>query len=388
MPVDPKKLREEKENEISETYGQMRKRSFRFLFLNVLIVLAVFSLLFFLKTSSPETYSNIVENLQLVVELKKIEYISPEKIGAKVYLVNTKKTEKNFTLSDFYLKIYSESYTVYEFSFPTIVESSVESLGRKLVYNLENEVSLLNLKPDTYTLYVRCKINGREVETTRTFTYKEEISYMIISEPFYLVDEEITPGVAIINKTATRKTFDVQKIEWIFGKEHISENINEQVTLLSGESYVFRSAHKFKIENIGQQEVSALLYLTDGGIKEVRGIIPVSKEFENSLSNLDFSLETEDVVVVNKEPKINLYIVNKSNENRFLKIDKIQISIPEAGYDFEINNRRIFLAPLSRSFVTKFERLNFAQPGVYKILVQTSLGKSVIKREMTIAVGK
>lgn len=388
MPFDPKKFREEKEREISEKYGQMRKRSFRFLFLNIMMVLAVFALLFFLKTSSPETYSSIVENLQIVIELKKLEYISPDKVGAKVYIVNTKRTDKDFTISEFYLKIYSDSTTVYEYSFPNTVEGSVSSLGKRLVYDVEREVSLVNLVPNDYTIYVKCKINGRQVETSRTFTYKEEISYILVSDPFYILGEEINPGVAIINSTAKKQTFDIEKIEWTLNEEHITENFNQQIVLLSGESHTIKSGHKFKASKVGQQESSASVYLKGGIIKEVKGIIPVTEKTEGSVSNVDFVIEAQDAVVVDKDANINLYIVNKIRENRFLKVDKIQISIPAIGYNFEIGNRRVFLIPFGRYQITKLERLNFDQAGVYTMIVQAYSGKSTIKKEIPVAVSK
>lgn len=388
MPFDPKKFRDEKEKEISEKYGQMRKRSFRFLFLNIAMVLAVFTLLFFLKTSSPETYSNIVENLQLVVELKNLEYISPDEVGAKVYIVNTKRVDKDFTLSDFYLKIYSDSSTVYEYSFPNTVQGNVSSLGKRLVYDVEKEVSLVNLRPSDYTIYVRCKINGRQVETSRTFKYKEEISYVLVIEPFYMVGEEINPGAAIINRTAKKQMFDVERIEWTFDEEVIVENFNQQIVLLSGESYTLKSTHKFKANKAGQQEISASLYLKDGSIKEIRGIIPVAGKFEDGISNVDFIIETQDAIVSNKDADINLYIVNRIKENRFLKIDKIQISIPAIGYSFEIGSRRVFLIPFGRYQITRLERLNFGQSGIYTMIVQVYSGESTIKKEISVAVNK
>jgi len=317
-----------------------------------------------------------------------LEYISPDKVGAKVYIVNTKRTDKDFTISDFYLKIYSDSTTIYEYSFPNAVEGSVSSLGKRLVYDVEREVSLVNLVPNDYTIYVKCKINGRQVETSRTFTYKEEISYILVSDPFYVLGEEINPGVAIINSTARKQTFDIEKIEWTLNEERITENFNQQIVLLSGESYIIKSRHKFKASKVGQQESSASVYLKGGIIKEVKGIIPVTEKTEGSVSNVDFVIEAQDAVVVDKDANINLYIVNKIRENRFLKVDKIQISIPAIGYNFEIGNRRVFLIPFGRYQITKLERLNFDQAGVYTMIVQAYSGKSTIKKEIPVAVSK
>jgi len=80
--------------------------------------------------------------------------------------------------------------------------------------------------------------------------------------------------------------------------------------------------------------------------------------------------------------------VNKIRENRFLKVDKIQISIPAIGYNFEIGNRRVFLIPFGRYQITKLERLSFDQAGVYTMIVQAYSGKSTIKKEIPVAVSK
>jgi len=102
-----------------------------------------------------------VDTFQLTIEIPKLEYTAPEKIGARVYIVNTKRTEKSFVISDFYFKVYNDLKTIYEFSYPNAVQGSVQALGRRLVFNLEENVFLANLPGGTYTIYARCKINGK-----------------------------------------------------------------------------------------------------------------------------------------------------------------------------------------------------------------------------------
>lgn len=388
LGFDPEKFRKEKEKEINTTYGAMRKRSFKFLFLNVLIVLAVFSFLFFVRNVSPQTYSNIVDALQLTIEIPKLEYTAPEKIGARVYIVNTKRTEKNFVISEFYFKIYSESKTLYEFTYPNAVQGSVDARGRRLVFNLEENVFLANLPSGTYTIYSKCKINGKPAEISRTFTYKEEIYYGIFSEPYYLVGEEFKPSVYIINRTTQLQNISLSKIVWNYLGKEVQQVVKEEVKLYPGESHIFKSSVNIKAENEGLMEVAVKLYFNDGTIKEFKSAIPITKEPEPAPREIDFNIETEDLVVVGKTPVIKVYLTNKINKERFIKVDKMQFSIAKIGYNFEISNRRFYCLPFGRTFVGTLERLAFAEPGVYDLIVTFSSGKSKIEKKIPIAVAK
>ncbi|MGB9615490.1 MAG: hypothetical protein ACPL3B_08315, partial [Fervidobacterium sp.] len=69
LPFDPQKYRQEKEKEINQIYGNMRKRSFKFLFVNIMIVISIFVFILFVQRVSPQTYLNIVDSLQLTIEL-------------------------------------------------------------------------------------------------------------------------------------------------------------------------------------------------------------------------------------------------------------------------------------------------------------------------------
>jgi len=388
LGFDPEKFRKEKEREITATYNAMRKRSFKFLFLNVLIVLAVFSFLFFVRNVSPQTYSNIVDTFQLTIEIPKLEYTAPEKIGARVYIVNTKRTEKSFVISDFYFKVYNDLKTIYEFSYPNAVQGSVQALGRRLVFNLEENVFLANLPGGTYTIYARCKINGKTAEISRKFIYKEEIFYGILSETYYLVGEEFQPSVYVINRTTQPTDITLAKIIWGYKGNEFQEYVNESVRLYPGESYAFKSTTKFKAETEGLEEINAKLYFQDGSIKEFKSVIPITKNPESSPKDIDFNIESEEPVLVGKNPVIKIYLVNKINKERFLKIDKIQFSIAKIGYNFEINNRRVYCIPFGRSFVSKLERLSFTEPGVYDLIITFVSGNSKIEKKIPLAVAK
>ncbi len=388
LGFDPEKFRKEKEREISATYSAMRKRSFKFLFLNVLIVLAVFSFLFFVRNVSPQTYSNIVDTFQLTIEIPKPEYTAPEKIGARVYIVNTKRVEKNFVISDFYFKIYNNSKTIYEFSYSNPVQGSVQAQGRRLVFNLEENVFLANLPGGTYTIYARCKINGKVAEISRSLIYKEEILYGILSEPYYLVGEEFQPSVYIINRTIHPVDIALAKIIWSYKGNEFQQYVNENVKLYPGESHAFKASTKFKAETEGIEEINAKLYFQDGTIKEFKSAIPIAKNPEFSPKDIDFNIESEEPVVVGKIPVIKVYLVNKMSKERFLKIDKIQFSIAKIGYNFEINNRRVYCIPFGRSFITKLEKLSFTEPGVYDLIITFVSGSSKIEKKVPLAVAK
>ncbi|MGC8819547.1 MAG: hypothetical protein ACP5PP_00345 [Fervidobacterium sp.] len=391
LPFDPQKYRQEKEKEINQIYGNMRKRSFKFLFVNIMIVISIFVFILFVQRVSPQTYLNIVDSLQLTIELTKLEYKAPEKVGAKVYIVNTKKTNKNFVLSDFYLKIYSPEKTFYEFSYPTAIESSIEGLSNKLVYNLENEVTLLNLPSGTYTIYARCKINGKQAEIYRTFTYTEEISYSIYTEPFYILTEQLKPSLVIWNRTSKIENISIRKIIWSFqGNDYVQSFDKEtsNVRLYPGESYLIPGSIAFTVDKAGDLELSAKIYLASGEIKDLRTLVYSAKKTEEDVNGIDFSIEVEEPIVVNKSAKVNVYISNKLNTKRFIIVDNVNFSIPKIGYNFEIGNRRVMMIQFGRSFLSRLEKLNFTQPGIYELLITLSMKGQKIQKKITIAVGK
>ncbi|ABS60004.1 hypothetical protein [Fervidobacterium nodosum] len=391
MNFDPKKYREEKEKEIKQTYGSLRKRSFKFLFLNIMIVIAIFAFVFFVQRVSPQTYSNIVESLQLTVELPKIEYKAPDRVSAKVYITNTKRTAKDFIISDFYIKLYSNEKTLYEFSYPSAVQSSVEGLSKKLVYDLEKEIDISNLSAGTYTIYVQCKINGRQAEISRNFSYIEETEYQISIEPFYLTGEKMKPSLVIINRKSKQENLEIQKIIWKFSDFEYTQTVNDSIKIFPGEAHIIQSKFEFNIDKIGsfsQNILNTKVFLADGSIKEISISVPITKEIEISTKNIDFSLESEESVVASKAAKINIFMSNKQNTTRYLKMDKISFSIPKIGYNFEVGNRRFFFMPFSKVFVTKLERLVFSEPGVYELIVTTKSGDSTYQKKLTIAVGR
>lgn len=394
MAFDPRKFREEKEKEINATYGSLRKRSFKFLVLNVMIVVTIFFFLLFLNRVSPQTYSNIVDSLQLTVELTKLEYLAPESVGARIYVVNTKKNEKNFVISDFYVKVYSQNKTLYEFSHQTPVQGSVSALSKRLVFDLEKEVTLRTLEEGSYNIFVSCKINGKVASITRSFVYKEEIKYDILTEPFYLLNEEIKPYFVIENRTNRKQSFEIEKIEWRYGKETketYTQPIAKTIHIYPLELEMIQSMFKFKVSEDAEKELEAFLYLSDGSVKQVRILVPVTKSFERGIEAVDFSIDVTEPVVVGKPSKINLYIINLHNGKRYLNIKKLSASIPSIGYNFEIGNRRIYLIPFGKSFVTRLEKLNFEKPGVYELILTIEVlgtkGDFKRQKKLTIAVG-
>ncbi|WP_241498784.1 hypothetical protein [Fervidobacterium thailandense] len=386
--MDPRKYREEKEAEIRRTYGEMRKRSFRFLFLNIMIVLLVFTFMFFVQRVSPQTYSNIVESLQLVVELSKVEYLAPDPIFAKVYIVNTGRRDKDFILSDFYIKLYSENKTVFEFSYPRAINSNVTGLGKRLVYELGKDVTLSNLEAGEYKIFVSCKINGREVRTERLFKYQERIDYIILSEPYYLVGERFTPSLLIVNRTKDRQKIEVVRVVWDFLGEKFQEDKAETFSLEPGGSALFSSKASFLVREKGEHEIGCTVYLSDGSVKVFKALVPVTSKHEEKLDNLEMNLEADDVVVVNKLARIRVNLINKLNRNRFLKIDRVTISIVDIGYSFVASSRRVFLPPFGKSTLIQPERLIFTSPGVYEMIVTVQSGDDKIIKKLSVAVGK
>ncbi|MCX7653185.1 MAG: hypothetical protein N2Z58_00680 [Fervidobacterium sp.] len=385
---DPQKYRAEKEKEIKSVYGSLRKRSFRFLFLNILMVILIFTFVFFIQRVSPQTYSNIVENLQLVIEMTKVEFKSPEKINARVYIVNTRKTAKSFVISDFYIKVYSPQKTLYEFSYPSAIESTVDGLSKRLIYDLGKEVTLSNLSGGNYTIHVRCKINGRDAQIYRNFTYTEQIYYEIATEPFYLVNESINPKIVIKNRTSKLQNIQINKITWKCKDKEYTQHVKKQINLYPGEIEIIESEYKFSVEENKDSELGASIHFKDNTIRDIKILVPVTRSLEKDTKGLDFSIEAEESVIVNQIPKLNVFVINQQNSKRYLYVDKISFSISNIGYNFEIGNRRFFLIPFGKTFITKLERLKFNEPGVYEMLITISSGNSKYQKKITIAVGR
>ncbi|MGQ9856507.1 MAG: hypothetical protein ACUVQF_07200 [Fervidobacterium sp.] len=388
MTFDPRKFREEKEKEISQTYGNMRKRSFRFLFLNIFIVLMVFVFLFFVRNISPRLYSNIADSLQLTIELNKLEYSAPEKVGAKVYVVNTKRTDKNFVVSEFYFQLSNDKRTIYDFSYQSAVEGVAPALGKRLLFNLEDQVSISNLENGTYYVYARCKINGKPVEIKRSFNYTEEIFYGILTQQFYLVGEEIQPSLIIVNRTAKTQELKLERIVWTYKEDKMTQNLSEMVKIHPGQFATFQFERKFKVLDMGNAELSAQVYFEDGSIKEVKIVVPTVKDYERNPKDLDFSIETLESVVINKYADIQVFLVNKVNRERFIKYDSVQFSIPEIGYNFELRNRRLYAFPFGKTLIGKLERLSFTKPGVYNLIITFKAENAKIEKKIALAVGK
>lgn len=386
--MDPRKFREEKEAEIKRTYGEMRKRSFRFLFLNIMLVLLVFTFMFFVQRVSPQTYSNIVQNLQLVVELNKVEYLAPDQVLAKVYIVNTGRRDRDFTLSDFYVKLYSDKKTVFEFSYPRSISSTVTGVGKRLVYELGKDVTISNLEANEYKIFVSCKVNGRYLQTERAFKYQERIDFMILTEPYYLVGERVNPSLLIVNRTKDQQKLQITRIVWSFLGEKFQEDTEQTFLLNPGGSALVSSKASFHVQTKGEHEIECAVYLADGTLKVFRALVPVALKHEEKLSDLEMNIEVDDVIVIDRLARIRVNLVNKSNRNRFLKIDKINVSIVEIGYNFAVTSRRIFLSPFGKSTLIQPERLEFNTPGVYEMIVTVESEGSKISKKLSVAVGK
>ncbi|MEJ5257783.1 MAG: hypothetical protein WHS64_06000 [Fervidobacterium sp.] len=388
MTFDPRKYREEKEKEISQTYGNMRKRSFKFLFLNIFIVLMVFVFLFFVRNISPRLYSNIADSLQLTIELNKLEYSAPEKVGARVYVVNTKRTDKNFVVSEFYFQLSNDKRTIYDFNYQSAVEGVAPALGKRLLFNLEDQVSVSNLENGTYYVYARCKINGKPVEIKRSFNYTEEIFYGILTQQFYLVGEEIQPSLIIVNRTAKTQELKLERIVWTYKDDKMTQNLSEMVRIHPGQFATFQFERRFKVLDLGNAELSAQVYFDDGSIKEVKILVPTVKDYERNPKDLDFSIETLESVVINKSADIQVFLINKINRERFIKYDSVQFSIPEIGYNFELRNRRLYAFPFGKTLIGKLERLSFTKPGVYNLIITFKAENAKLEKKIAVAVGK
>ncbi len=388
MTFDPRKYREEKEKEISQTYGNMRKRSFKFLFLNIFIVLMVFVFLFFVRNISSRLYSNIADSLQLTIELNKLEYSAPEKVGARVYVVNTKRTDKNFVVSEFYFQLSNDKRTIYDFNYQSAVEGVAPALGKRLLFNLEDQVSVSNLENGTYYVYARCKINGKPVEIKRSFNYTEEIFYGILTQQFYLVGEEIQPSLIIVNRTAKTQELKLERIVWTYKDDKMTQNLSEMVRIHPGQFATFQFERRFKVLDLGNAELSAQVYFDDGSIKEVKILVPTVKDYERNPKDLDFSIETLESVVINKSADIQVFLINKINRERFIKYDSVQFSIPEIGYNFELRNRRLYAFPFGKTLIGKLERLSFTKPGVYNLIITFKAENAKLEKKIAVAVGK
>lgn len=386
MQLDPKKLREEREKEITSRYWELRKRSLRFFFLNVLIVLAFFAFVFYARQVTPATYSSIVDSLQLVVEMSKLEYLAPENISAKIYIVNTTRRERDFVVSDFSVKVYNDERTVYEFSYGSPVRGNVASLGKRLVFELGKDVAIGGMPSGSYRVQATCKVNGKPVTTVRNFQYIEELVLSALTEAFYLIGEHIKPSALLVNRTADTKTVGVGKLEWrAFGQAFV-QSVGRTFKLMPTESVVLESERTLTATTKGTHELSVLIFFDDGKIKETRVPLHITDRYEETTGNLDVNLETDELVVAGAAPRVRVTLSNSINRQRYIKLDAASISVPEVGYNLNVGARRVALPPFGRSTLTLLQGLRFQQPGVYDVIVTLVSGKSTLSRKLKIAV--
>ncbi len=383
---DKRNIRDEIYKKYTSQYAEMRKRSFKFFFLNILIVLSVFILILVSKNFSTQVGSSIVDGLQLMIELSKIEYYAPEKLLTKVYLVNTQRTEKTFIISDFNITVYSSETTVYKFSYQQPIESSIKGQTRRLVYDLSREVNLSNLKTNKYTIEVNAKINGKSVSVKREFTYKEELIFLPVFEDFYLVGEKSNLKVGVNNRTSEGKKLSIGLISFVIEGQEFLFKPDKEFILGIGDYIEIDTNQKFDIKQTGKIPVK-LRVEYDGKIEEVGAVINATGSFDRKIGNVSFTFESEEYVRTGTQTKVKLYMQNKDNKEKYLLLKKLSVSIPEITYNFVVENRRILLTPFANRLIVILPNLIFSKPGLYNVLVTVETVEDKVQKQLTLSVG-
>ncbi len=364
----------------------MRKRSFKFLFLNILIVLSVFLLLLVSKNFSTKVGSSIVDGFQLMIELSNLEYYAPEKVLAKVYLVNTQNSEKSFTMSDFNVTVYSSDTTVYKFTYQQPIESSLKGQTRRLVYDLSREVNLSNLKDNRYTIEVQAKINSKPLSVKREFNYKEVLIFLPIFEDFYLVGEKANLKLGIYNKTSQGKRLSIDLVSFIIEDQEFVFRPDREFVLGIGDYFEIDSNKKYDINQSGKIPVKVRIEY-EGKIEEVGSVINITNTFGKKIGNASFALESEEYVRIGTQTRVKLYIQNKDNKEKYLLVKRFSVSIPEITYNFTVENRRILLTPNANRLIVILPNLVFSNPGLYNVLITVETSEDKIQRQLTLSVG-
>ncbi|QTA37248.1 hypothetical protein JYK00_05755 [Thermosipho ferrireducens] len=368
------KLREEKEKKLKEEINAYRRRSVYYLFINIfIVVILVFVVMKFRAPIS--TTSQIVDGYQFIIKTSQ-EYYSDEQIKARVYIINTRNRNRKFVLNYFKFSIErKDGQSIYNFDYNSQISSEIEALKSRLVFELEREAYLSRLKSGEYLIKAEALINGKKLSTTNYFVVKEEVTYTLQVDPFYVVNEEFLPKLVVRNRTSSPTDLRVKSIVWKIEKSDVGKVIfvNKQekentYSINSGEVLIFEPEKTFVVKSKGIYNVKTVLTVNDIVKSSAIGIRVIDFP-ERTYKNIQANVYSDELLLAKKKVTLHVSLTNKSSKERFLKFSSLSLLIPEINYNYEISNSKVYIPP-SGSEIALTVPVFFPKGGKYTFVIQ------------------
>jgi len=397
------KKEDEKKNQ-DDRIAQLRARAWKFFFLNLLIVIGTFIFIgFYLRMSGyPVKFFSRTPGVRGDIKVfisfdgSNGSFALGQPIDVLVYAQNTSKSEKKLVIENFSFKIRDKSDNdLYSFLYSSKVERKIGKFEKVLVFELKREKVINNLKEGEYTAVVDLKLNGSEVTVLKTFKVENKLKLLLSGyQPFFFVGEIPSFNVEIFNE-------NYKKVS-VFGKNIRIElkasddsvvwskmlKIDQQYDLpAKARCFITEVNSMLRFDKVGLYKINAVLGYKGGELAFSKAfkVIPRNKL---SIDDVEVLVESPIYTSIGNTSEINVYLYNKSKEDRFILIKEGELFLqgPEVVLLGSFKNIRVWL--VGNGKLSLFDaKHTFHSQGTYKIVAFLQTDNGDLYKELTVKVG-
>jgi len=335
----PEEWREHDERswrEYEERYAYRRK-SLRFLLLNIFVVAIVF--FGFLVGRNRPVESGVYRFIDgySISLLADDSYEYPSPLKAIVKIVNTRNEKRELSISSFKFQVTdSQNNVLYSFDHPSVVSKTLQAFESVVVFDLFREVELSKLSDGKYYIRASFSVNGRPLILVKIVEYKHiQAVIPYVKHPFYVVGEPVEIMAFLKNRSSEEMDFSnsvltiqvldvrgkpVETYTSVLKDARVPPTYDEMLTT----GVVYKpSKTGFYVVNMKVQG--------DDRIQENKTAFYVVKSMETDYKKLSLFVEMPKFAGVGVPVDIIVYVVNGKNEKRFLEISNVRLMISQGG---------------------------------------------------------
>ena len=335
-PEEWRKIDEEKRK--LDRVPQLRRRSWIYFFVNVLLVGAVMIMLGIFKMKSATPFSVYIKMSD--------EYPVGENISPQIRLVNSKGKELRLLISDIKIEVTDQvGSPVYNKELHPDISVSVPPYDYVLL--MEDSFSVQN--PGDYEYTITVDTNIGKYRFVRNFSVKYDLSITLSNyQPFYFPGESPEYDIAIFNNTS--ESIDVVvspgEVQITRGKELLDRRVTpafEGTVPPKSASLIFRYQPAVNFTEKGLYTVSFKCMVNTKERKVTLPFMVISKR-DISMKNVSILF---DYYKVSGGIMTKLFLVNTSNKNRFFDVKRAILVIHSSDGEKidSVKNVRVWIPP-------------------------------------------
>ena len=399
-PEEWKKYDEEKERKYKE-YRRARRKSLTILTINLfIIILVAFGFYFFRRISPPTNeFTHFSDGLIIQIKMKNDELFPAEKIDAEVDVLNSLKKKRKFHIEDFEFKVIDPNgEIIYSFSHPDEVEAEIDPYGSILVFDLSREETVTPMKPGVYTIIARMIFNGKSVILKRKIKVKESFEVKLSFEKdFYFPGEILNLKVEIFNGSAKDRRIHIRDANLkINDVEYKLTPLEKDVEIQAGGTKLVKFSEKPSVpRKMGKNSLNLRMsFVVDGRIKTVSRsscFYVVNEDEIGDIADLRIMTDSMIYVQVGSPFGFSVYLVNDSNEDKFVMVERFEMRIngdKEKEEEFNwVGERRAYVPANSKRIVFKtddWKTLQFNKTGDHRVIIRMILKGGELSHEFII----